>query len=225
MTPEQLQQVLQQAMGSQPPWYVTGLLAALVGAAVAYFGPYLGEKAKIKAIEENLGKLVEQVRQTTMATEDIKAQIAGGLWLEQKRWDLRWDHYRRLLENLGDLIALMDGLANMGREIERDPDGQSMEGTKALMNQYYQNATTAYKEILRVTWTSGAFLNQAATEAIHEMRERWSNANQEKENWRTLEQLINSSRKAYSLLMAAASEDLMDLSSVAEQWRNGSRRI
>ncbi len=73
MTPDQLQHVLQQAIGSQPPWYVTVLLAVLVGAVVAYIGPYLGEKAKIRAIEESLDKLVEQVRQTTTATEDIKA--------------------------------------------------------------------------------------------------------------------------------------------------------
>ncbi len=211
MTPEQLQQVLQQALGSQPPWYVTVLLAALVGGVVAYFGPYLAEKARMRAIEENLGRLVEQVHQTTRVAEDIKTQIAGGLWLGQKRWDLKRDLYTRLLENLGTFIAHMDGLAKL-KDQEQD------EQTRTLTRQYYQAAMGAYREILQANWTASLFLNEPAQETLHTMRSYWSEANEldEADVGRIIVRLTTAARKAYAALVKAASEDLMALKLTVE---------
>ena len=93
MTPEQLRTVLDEvARSSLPSWYVYalfGLLSLLASGLGAWGGAYLSEKDKRYATKEDFDNILQELRRTTHASEEVKAQIAGGLWLEQKRWDQR----------------------------------------------------------------------------------------------------------------------------------------
>ena len=110
MTPEQLRTVLEEVTrATLPSWYVYAVfafLAALAGALGAWGGAYLTERGKRAAIEEARDSIIEEVRRTTNATEAIKTEFAGGLWLEQARWNRRWDVYVELMRTLS--IASMD---------------------------------------------------------------------------------------------------------------------
>lgn len=86
----------------------TMLLTALAAGAAAYFGTYLAEKAKQKATKEAIDELLEQARKTTLATEEIKTTLAGGMWVGQERWKLKRDVYTGLLQFYG----------HVGRDLE-----------------------------------------------------------------------------------------------------------
>jgi hypothetical protein len=83
-------------------------VVSVVGAGIgAYIGAYLREKGRNLATHEDIDRIVAQLRKTTEATEDIKAQISGELWVKQRRWDVKWDCYAEIVENLGELHTLI----------------------------------------------------------------------------------------------------------------------
>jgi hypothetical protein len=54
---------------------------------------------------EDLQALVDQVKATTQATEKIKAELTGQLWVSHERWKMKNDLYISLL-------SLLDTMAN-----------------------------------------------------------------------------------------------------------------
>jgi len=76
-------------MGMDPlATWIGSLVLSTVGAAI---GAYFTTRAKNLATHDDLDKLVEQVQAVTRETEAIKAEITGGLWDRQKRWEVRRD--------------------------------------------------------------------------------------------------------------------------------------
>jgi hypothetical protein len=110
MTPDQLQTILDGiARTALPKWYVYFLFlfgAALAAGLGAWGGAYLKERGKRYATKEDFDSLLQELRRTTSVTEEIKAQTAGGLWLQQTRWGKRWDVYVDLMRALS--AASMD---------------------------------------------------------------------------------------------------------------------
>jgi hypothetical protein len=72
-------------------------LNLLFGIAASFLKPYLGRKGENLATHEDIQKLVDQVKATTAATEAIKAELSGRLWVSQERWKLKTDLYASLL--------------------------------------------------------------------------------------------------------------------------------
>ena len=91
--------------------YVAALIFSAVSAGIgAYFGAYLKRKGENLATKEDLDALVHQVKATTQATESIKADLSGRLWLSQERWKLKTDLYISLL-------TMLDTMGNRCEEI------------------------------------------------------------------------------------------------------------
>ncbi len=91
-------------------WYVIGLsllAAAVIGGSIAWLSSYFQVKAQNFANREDLNKLTEQLAATTRATEAIKAEISGELWVKQKRWDFKQQCYSALAENFGEQAAAL----------------------------------------------------------------------------------------------------------------------
>jgi uncharacterized protein (DUF1778 family) len=72
----------------------------------AYFGAYLTEKGKNLATHEDLRLVLEQLRQTTRTTEQIRAVIGEDLWVRQEQWKLRRDTYLKAVSTVGELFNL-----------------------------------------------------------------------------------------------------------------------
>jgi len=73
-----------------------GLLAIfVVSGGGAWFASYLREKGKNYATKEDVQTL-------TRLTEEVRADISGKMWLDQKRWDLKRDFYWELLASLNE---------------------------------------------------------------------------------------------------------------------------
>src|SRR5262249_27610983 len=58
---------------------------------------------KGQATTARFDTILAELRRATQASEDVKAAIAGGLWLEQQRWNQRRDVYWDVLKSLVDV--------------------------------------------------------------------------------------------------------------------------
>src|SRR6267143_5646049 len=73
---------------------LTVFVTALVAGVGAFFGTYLREKGKNLATKEDVAAI-------SRTTEEIKTEIASGVWLKQRRWDIKWECYSKIAENIG----------------------------------------------------------------------------------------------------------------------------
>src|SRR5262249_16925744 len=76
--------------------------AAIVGGIIAWVSSYLQVKAQNFAKKEDFNELKRQLQETTAATEEIKAEISGKLWVKQKLWDVKLRSYSDVLDNRGE---------------------------------------------------------------------------------------------------------------------------
>lgn len=92
-------------------WAVTLLMAA----GGAWFGSYLREKGKNYATREDVQAL-------TRLTEEVRADISGKMWLDQKRWDLKRDFYWKLLAEITALSIALRNLRTILKFEDTNPD-------------------------------------------------------------------------------------------------------
>ncbi len=174
MTPEQMTALLRELHTvTAPGWYAlaAGAFVALVlAAAGGYFAAYLQARGQRKAHSETLN-LIER------KTEEIKAEVSGGLWLRQKRWDLRGELY-------ADLIRLIDDLGYSGR-VMKDADelARARDTSDPAFEEYrriYDDARTRTLDGLRMFEKGRAlgeiFLPSEATVVLDAMRNKWKTA-------------------------------------------------
>jgi hypothetical protein len=98
-----------------PEQWFTFALAAFGGTFGALFGGYFRRKGEDLATHEDIAKLVDQVKATTAATESIRADITGRLWVTQERWKQKTELY----------VTALTLLDNFARGWERLVTGQS----------------------------------------------------------------------------------------------------
>jgi hypothetical protein len=166
MTPEQIERIVQAALRdylpaalreSLPAWYMfVGLLTVtIVVAAGAYFGSYLQARAERKAITETLG-LIE------LKTEEIKTELAGGLWLRQKRWELRREIYSQLLTSLDALTYALEDMHTASTEEAR--------------REIWQRMLEAFNRLATGKALGGILLVPEAVAALDELKAAWNSA-------------------------------------------------
>jgi len=82
-------------------WYLLSvIILTFVG---SFLGSYFKRKGENLATKEDYESLLEQVKETTSATENIKINLARGNWLHQRSWYLKEKYYTGLLEALYEL--------------------------------------------------------------------------------------------------------------------------
>ena len=95
------------------------ILAVVVSLLVGYLKGYTKKRGENKAMHDDLGKLVDQVRAVTTTAKEIEAQISGGLWDKQRRWELRRDVIFDAMKRLGatdDALRNLDTVYRTARE-------------------------------------------------------------------------------------------------------------
>jgi hypothetical protein len=72
----------------------------------AYMLSYLAEKGKHLVTHEDLELLLEQIKQTTRAPEEIKTVLSEDLWVRQEQWKLKRDTYLKAITAVGELFNI-----------------------------------------------------------------------------------------------------------------------
>ena len=80
-----------------------GYVAATL--VLVYFKGRVSEQSKIDTIEKNIERVLRQQEQQARAVESVKADVSGGLWVEQERWRLKKEVYVTLVEAQASLRA------------------------------------------------------------------------------------------------------------------------
>lgn len=89
-----------------PSWLLPSL-SLLGGILGGLFGGYWSKRGEIRAVHAELGKLVEQNKAITVATEEIKASMSTEAW----RRDIKKDACYGLLRQLQPIGRAMSKLA------------------------------------------------------------------------------------------------------------------
>src|SRR5579862_3362214 len=106
-------------------WALGVLAAAFLG---SWLGAYMKKKGENFATREDLQDVVEQVKAVTRTAEEIKSEIAGGLWDRQKQWELRRDtlfELAKCLTESDDAITKMYSVLSVRGELSATSEGES----------------------------------------------------------------------------------------------------
>ena len=205
MSAEEVRAIVTQVVGSGVPLqgvslvfvFFIALLASVIG---AWVGSYLREKGRNLATREDIAKI-------TKATEEVKAQISGELWVQQTRWNLKRDIYTRLLENLGEAAYALDKLwVAEDRSYSDDEEvRKNIEAWKAALR---DRQSRAVNEIRRATSVAAIMLGEVALAALKKLQVEWVEADAVDSYGEYLDKETAAVDNAYKLLVISARDDL-----------------
>ena len=98
-----------------PDWSIL-LVAFVVFIAGVFIKSYISSRSKIYATKQDLNEITRQLEHTTKITEEIKANIGKGVWLQQQAWEFKKQIYTQLLENLFELQSTLFDLIRLGHK-------------------------------------------------------------------------------------------------------------
>jgi hypothetical protein len=145
---------------------------ALIAGIGAYFGSYLREKGKNLATKEDIDLIVRK-------TEEIKADIAGGLWVAQSRWTFRAEVYKNLFESIGDTAAALRQLMFIDEwrpKLEGNAEAQKF--LAQMEKEYGPKAGAAFERLVRTASSAGVWLEPRAMSALEDLKRAWIKAHE-----------------------------------------------
>jgi hypothetical protein len=155
-----------------PAWYVPAialLLIALVAGLAAYGGSYLQAKGHRRAIEETLDEIERRA-------EEMKAEVSGGLWLRQKRWNLRRQLYSQLLTALDEvdyalgIMVVADQQARIRAEVQ---DEAGFNEYRASVAAAQRRTTKAFRKVANAKALAGVLLPPDAIDILEGLENEW----------------------------------------------------
>lgn len=182
-------------------WLVATALAAGVGA-------FYGKRGETAAVKRDLKTIIDNLRETTAATEAIKTDIAGGLWVEQSRWTFKARLYKELLESFGVMASCLNQLAtveSLRTTVQHHDERAHLED---LEKQYDQQASTAFGRIIKCEAVARAWLGREGLEALDTFAENWPKAFAGAPGIDRTRRLQAAAAKAHGLLYSVVQDDL-----------------
>src|SRR5215469_17399814 len=79
-------------------WLLTTFVSALLGSA---FGGYLGKRGEIRAVHEDLNRVIAQNEAITRVNEIIKDRLTSQTWDRQRQWEMKRDAIMAVVPALG----------------------------------------------------------------------------------------------------------------------------
>ena len=220
MTPEQAKELVATALAellpnavrsALPRWYVfaLGLLVlAVVAFIAAYVGSYLQAKGQRRALEEGLEDIERK-------TADIKAEVSGGLWLKQKRWDLRREVYSNLLTGLDDLFAALHNMKDLQTKAPGLPQGDERQKIEESLREARATMSAAQRAVARARGLGQFLLHSDSVRILDRMAVAWNPVNEQLEDGTPaaasdVQKLIGIVLEAIGDLTSAARKDLLE---------------
>ena len=100
------------------------IISFLLGAVLRpYFSAYSTKKGENLATHEDIDKLLDQVKAVTEATKKIEAEISGGLWDKQKRWEMKREvlfEATRKISEIDDAISTLSVILREDRTKQKE---------------------------------------------------------------------------------------------------------
>ncbi|MEW8626869.1 MAG: hypothetical protein AB2551_14020 [Candidatus Thiodiazotropha sp.] len=179
----------------------------VIGWLVKSFIPkYLNKKAENFATKEDFNQLLELEKSTTREIESIKGQISKGVWIDQRRWDLKRELYANLLETFHELRKTT---ANVAATYSPDQDKEFMKRNK----DFYDGQKARQRELLdeggRLTAIAALVIDEKALGTLDSFRKESILLGTEDDPYKYMLSLSNSADRAYRLLLSAARADLL----------------
>lgn len=147
---------------------VAAVVAVAVGSLLLrYWVPgYLSEKGKNLATREDFAVLLDQQKQTTKETENIRTGLLSRNWLIQQHWSFREKYYMGLLEHLTILqITLVDR-----NQYYLEPGSEHEE--KHADTEHFQELTLrgskSYLTVRELVGPASIFLSKQSVAALQE---------------------------------------------------------
>jgi len=177
------------------------LMTAIVAGCAAYFGAYLAEKAKGRAAQEDLNRLVR-------TTEEIKTAISGEAWLAQEKWRFRAQVYHALLCALAGLRLSARTFEQNAWTFASKPDPRTDEFTLAVKILGDQVEEFSRQRALARLWLvaeAQAALAALAAGLMAELHVSLKESRDYHQEWQKVGALVATAEQA---LVAAAEPDL-----------------
>ena len=144
-----------------PDWSLW-LLAFVVFVAGTFIKSYISSRSKTYATKQDLDEITRQLRHTTEITEEIKADIGKGVWLQQQVWEFKKQIYTELLENLFELQSTLFDLIRLGHKELNENEEKYRQGLEE------KRAKT--KEAIRlVAGNAAMILSEDKFDVLHNM--------------------------------------------------------
>ena len=181
----------------------------VIGWLVKSFIPrYLNQKAENFATKEDFCQLLELEKTTTREIESIKGQISKGVWIDQRRWDLKRELYTNLLETFHELRKTT---ANVAATYFPEQDKEFMERNKV----FYDEQKTKQRELLdeagRLTAVAALIIHENALSAIDSFRKESILLGAEEDPYKYMLALSDRADRTYRLLLSEARSDLLGI--------------
>ncbi len=213
MTPDEiklaLHEVLATGVSLNVSAYIALFLGWLVGGALgAFSGAFFTRRGETAAVKRDLETIKDNLRQTSSATEAIKAEITGDLWERQNRWSFKKDLYIRLLVGLGEAASAVRQLIYLDERL-KDPSHQHLiEKTKQFMDKYFSELQRSMVEIRQAAFVAPLVCTEATERALGKLLESWLRAEATRGSRDYLEGCRTALSEAIESVTHAASEDL-----------------
>jgi hypothetical protein len=128
-----------------------------------------------------------------LKTEEIKTELAGGLWLRQKRWELRREIYSQLLTSLDALTYALEDMHTAATEETR--------------REIWQRMLEAFNRLATGKALGGILLTPEAVSALDDLKASWNSA---REGNAPEETLARDVLKTMDTLKEIARRDLLE---------------
>ena len=174
----------------------------------SYIPKYLNKKAENFATKEDFSQLLELEKTTTREIESIKGQISKGVWIDQRRWDLKRELYAELLETFHELRKTT---ANVAATYSPEQDQEFIERNK----EFYDGQKTRQRELLdeagRLTAVAALIIHEKALGTIDSFRKESILLGAEDDPYKYMLSLTDSADRAYRILLSEARTDLLGI--------------
>lgn len=202
MTPQELLDFLLR-YGFEP--IIAGVVVFLL---LRYFLPgYLIEKGKNIATREDFAVLLDQTKQTTKETENIRTELLSRNWLNQQHWSFREKYYMGLLEHLTILrITLLD---RSNYYLEPGSEHNDKHTDTEHFQELTLRGSESYRTVRELIGPASVFLSDKSISALGElMSEHWHVANFSICKAEYLDSALKLVDVAYSAVLEEARNDL-----------------
>ncbi|EGR1976121.1 hypothetical protein BS055_RS22970 [Vibrio parahaemolyticus] len=153
---------------SNVSYIIVFIVTVVSGFIGAFCSSYAKTKGKHLATKEDIDKLYVQTQKLTRATELVKQQVANDSRIESKKWEIKLDIYKEILEALSTWRTIID---QMVRDLFNN-DGSFKDTVKTdIVNERVSRMSQVFENIAKIEAMSELVLNVDQVNKVRAIRQ------------------------------------------------------